>query len=81
MVEVWESRLAGDQSDTTRRFDVVRELAAVRGLKYMDALKVADLPLKELMQRVKAVPVRGGMIDRIEFAAVLGGARMRHHGF
>ena len=74
MVEAWESRLAGDQSDATKRFDAVRKLAAVRGFRYMDASKVADLPLKELMQRIKAVPVSGGMIDRIESAAVLGGA-------
>ncbi len=74
MVDAWEARLAGDQADATKRFDAARELAAVRGFRYLDAPKVAALSLQELMQRVDAVPVTDGMVDRIEAAAILGGA-------
>jgi hypothetical protein len=74
LVEAWEARLAGDQTDALKRFDAARELAAVRGFRYLDAGKVADLPLVEVIDRLKAVPTNTGIPDRLEAAAVLGGA-------
>ncbi len=73
LVEAWEARLAGDQGDAMRRFDAARELAAVRGFRYLDAGRIAELPLKEVISRANAVPVVDGIPDRIEAAAVLGG--------
>ena len=74
MVAAWEARLAGDQTDAVKRFDAARELAAVRGFRYMDAAKVAQLPLEDLIRRVQAVPSKNGIPDRMEADAVLGGA-------
>lgn len=74
MVAAWEAHLAGDQTDAVKRFDAARELAAVRGFRYMDAAKVAQLPLKDVIRRVQAVPSKNGIPDRLEAAAVLGGA-------
>lgn len=74
LVEAWEARLAGDQSDAMKRFDAARELAAVRGFRYLDASRVAELPLAEVINRTNAVPVKDGIPDRLEAAAVLGGA-------
>jgi hypothetical protein len=74
MIEAWEARLAGDQADAAKRFDAARALAAVRGFRYLDADKVAQLPLEEVIRRVQAVPLNAGIPDRIEAAAVLGGA-------
>ena len=74
-IEAWEARLAGDQVDAVKRFDAARELAAVRGFRYLDVGKVADLPLDEIIDRFKAVPITSaGIPDRLEAAAVLGGA-------
>lgn len=74
MVAAWEARLAGDQTDAVKRFDAARELAAVRGFRYMDAATVAQQPLKDVIRRVQAVPSKNGIPDRLEAAAVLGGA-------
>ncbi|AGI69015.1 putative integrase [Octadecabacter antarcticus 307] len=74
LVEAWEARLAGDQTDALKRFDAARELAAVRGFRYMDVGRVADLPIEDFLSRVEAIPINAGIPDRIEAAAVLGGA-------
>jgi len=39
MVEAWEARLAGDTADADQRFAAAKELAAVRGFRYLDAGK------------------------------------------
>ncbi|MEQ3728098.1 MAG: tyrosine-type recombinase/integrase [Tateyamaria sp.] len=75
MIEAWEARLAGDTADADERFAAAKELAAVRGFRYLDAAKVAEQPIQEILARVKAVPLRDGVPDRIEAAAVLGGAQ------
>lgn len=74
-VEGWEARLAGDAADAARRFDAARELAAVRGYRYLQADKVAQLPLDQLVGRIEAVPTYTGIPDRLEAAAVLGGTK------
>jgi integrase len=75
MVEAWEARLAGDTSDAEQRFEAARDLAAARGFRYLPAAKVAALPTEELLARVEAVPERRGQPDKIEAAAILGGAQ------
>ena len=34
-IEAWEARFAGDTGDAERRFEAARELAAVRGYRYL----------------------------------------------
>jgi integrase len=75
MVEAWEARLAGDNTDADRRLDAAKELAAVRGFRYLDAGKVADLPSKDFLERYEAVPLCDGAPNKIEAAAVLGGVQ------
>lgn len=74
MIEAWEARLAGDTSDAERRFEAARELAAIRGFRYLPAADVAKLPTEDLLARVEAVPERKGQPDKREAAAILGGA-------
>lgn len=74
MIEAWEARLAGDTSDAEARFDAARELAAVRGHRYLTASRLAkELPADELLRRIEAIPMRNGKPDKIEAAALLGG--------
>lgn len=73
-VEAWEARMAGDTGDAERRFEAARELAAVRGYRYLSAGQVAALPREELLARVEAIPVRNDKPDKVEAAAILGGA-------
>ncbi|MDP3341503.1 DUF6538 domain-containing protein [Frigidibacter sp.] len=74
MLGAWEARRDGDSSDAEARFEAARDLAQRRGFRYMPAAKVAKLPEEELMRRIQAIPERNGEPDRIEAAAVLGGA-------
>ena len=74
MIEGWEARLAGDSSDAETRFEAARELAAVRGFRYLNASTVAKLPLEEILQRVETVPGTAAKSDLIEASEVLGGA-------
>ena len=73
-IEAWEARMAGDTGDAERRFEAARELAAVRGYRYLPAGQVATLPREELLARVEAIPVRNDKPDKVESAAILGGA-------
>ena len=60
MVEAWEARLAGDNADADKRLEAAKQLAAVRGLRYLDAGKVAAEAIGDILDRVEAVPVRDG---------------------
>lgn len=65
--------MAGDTGDAERRFEAARELAAVRGYRYLSPGQVAALPRDELLARVEAVPVRDDKPDKVEAAAILDG--------
>lgn len=73
-IEAWEAKMAGDTGDAEKRFEAARELAAVRGYRYLSAGQVATLPREELLARVEAVPERRDRPDQKEAAAILGGA-------
>ncbi|WP_368045163.1 integrase [Paracoccus sp. SCSIO 75233] len=75
MVEAWEAKLAGDTQDAEQRFKAAKELAAVRGFRYRPAAKVAELPMEDLRDRMKAVQKRQDGYDAHDAAAVLGGAQ------
>ncbi len=71
----WEARLAGDSADAERRFGAARELAKIRGFRFLPSHRVAALPLGDLLDRVEAVPRKpSGRLDHVEAGAVLGGA-------
>ena len=75
MIEGWEAKLAGDTEDAERRFEAARELAQVRGFRYLIASRVANLPREELLERIEAVPAKDGRPDGLEASALLGGAK------
>ncbi len=72
LVEAWEARMAGDEVDSDSRFEAAKELAAVRGFRYLNAIKVAELPREDLLARVEAAVGRDGEPDLREASAVLG---------
>lgn len=74
MIEAWEARLAGDTDDAEACFDAAKELAAVRGFRYLPSAQLAMLPREELLRRIEAVPLQDGRPDKVEAAALLGGA-------
>ena len=74
MVEGWEAKLAGDTTDAEARFQAARDLAAVRGFRYLNAASVAKLPRAELLERIEAVRLSPKGPDFREAGAILGGA-------
>lgn len=72
MIEAWEARLAGDTADAEARYAAAQELARVRGVRYLDAGRVARLPLESLIERAEAVAAPAGQPDKAEVAAIMG---------
>ena len=72
MIEAWEARLGGDGADAERRFEAAQRLAQARGYRFLDASRVAVLPMAELLDRIEAVP-EAGPVRAEEAAALLGG--------
>jgi hypothetical protein len=75
IIEAWEAKLDGADDEGEGRMRAARELAAKRGFRFMAAREVANLPLNQILDRVEAVVTPKGKVDRIEAAAILGGAR------
>lgn len=72
MIEAWEARLAGNSDDAEARYEAARDLARVRGFRYLDAGAVAKLPTDQVIERVEAIPAPAHQPDKIEAAALLG---------
>ncbi|RMC33712.1 integrase [Paracoccus alkanivorans] len=73
MIEGWEAKLAGDTLDAEQRFQAAKDLADVRGFRYLPISKVAELPVEELLRRIEAI--RGdktGEPDMREAASLMG---------
>lgn len=75
MVEAWEARLAGDSHDAEERFAAVKELAAIRGHRYLDVGRIKELPVESIVERVEAIPAPAGVPDKKEASALLGTAQ------
>lgn len=70
----WEAKLAGDTSDAETKYQAARDLAQARGFRFLPVHRVAELPLDDLVTRMEAVRRADGTSDKIEAAAILGGA-------
>lgn len=72
-VNSWEALLAGETEDAEKRFAAAQNLARLRGLWYLPAVRVAELPREELLKRIELSKGRDGRADHREAAAILGG--------
>lgn len=72
-IAAWEAKLAGNTSDAEMRFAAARELADLRGFRYLPAKRVSELPYDDLMKRLDtALGSETNKIDRREAEAILG---------
>ena len=69
LVAGWEAQLAGHSSDAVERFEAARGIADSHGVNYLPISKVQDLPVAELVARVKLLENRD---DAGTAQAVLG---------
>jgi integrase len=76
LIEGWEARLAGRSDEAEERFAAAQDLAAARGVRFLSARAVAELPIGQVLERVEAVAPAAApdQPDRVEAAALLGGA-------
>ncbi|WP_299564082.1 DUF6538 domain-containing protein [uncultured Sulfitobacter sp.] len=70
ILEGWEARLAGDTSDAEKRFEAAKNLAAVRGFRYLPVERVAELPRMDFVERMEAVVGKDGEPGLREAAAL-----------
>ena len=76
LIEGWEARLAGRSDEAEERFAAAQDLADARGVRFLSARAVAELPIGQVLERVEAVAPAAApdQPDKIEAAALLGGA-------
>lgn len=72
LIESWEARMRGQNKTADRLFDAARELAAVRGFRYLDADSVAALGNVEKLERINAVDAPSGVPNAQDVAALMG---------
>ncbi|MER8775770.1 tyrosine-type recombinase/integrase [Mesorhizobium sp. M0977] len=70
----WQAKLDGNTEDAEKAFEAAQRLAKARGYSWLTAHQVAKLPREELLERVEAVTKVNGAPDKLEAAALLGGA-------
>ncbi|WP_190305775.1 tyrosine-type recombinase/integrase [Roseicitreum antarcticum] len=73
MLEAWEAKMHGDTGDAEAQFEAARNLAGIRGFRYLPAAAVAKLPREEFLDRLSRVARKDGSIDMREANALLGG--------
>lgn len=71
-LEFWEARLAGDDVEAERRHASAQAMARMRGVRYLHAAQVAQLPRREVLERIEAITVNNGEADKTIAAALLG---------
>lgn len=72
MIEAWEAKLDGHDTEGEARMKAARNLAQRRGYRYLDAPEVARLPLEEILKRIESVVDKRGRLDMKEAEAALG---------
>ncbi|TJZ88258.1 hypothetical protein FA743_20165 [Paracoccus gahaiensis] len=71
MIEAWEAKLKGDTGGAEARFAAARELAHIRGVRYLSADAVARLPIEDVLDRTEAV-MRASKRGKIDHPPVSG---------
>lgn len=78
MIEGWEAALRLDANGARIRYEAAKEVADRRGFSYMAAPAIANLPLDDILSRVKAIPRnKDGSPNQRIGDAVLGGVEER----
>jgi integrase len=72
LIDAWEAKLDGNESEGDERMAAAMNLAKRRGYRYMDVAQVAKLPIEELLKRVESVVDKRSRLDMKEADAVLG---------
>ena len=61
----WEALLAGKQQDAEKHYENLRSIAELRGVTYLPAKKVSELPIDEILNRVEASGNSMATIDAV----------------
>ena len=72
MIEGWEARLAGNDTDAEKRFVAAKNIAQRLGFNYLPMADVVILPTEQFLQRVEAAGGRTNDKALVEAGAILG---------
>lgn len=74
MIDAWEAKLKGETGTAADLFAAARDLAHLRGYRYLPASAIARLPISEILDRTEAAMQSGkpGQPDDLETRALLG---------
>ncbi len=72
LIKAWEAQLAGRSEDGAARLEAARAVAASRGLSYKPIQDIEDLPLEDLLARVKLLHARDGSVQIAAAPGILG---------
>lgn len=74
MIGAWEAMLAGSSQIGLARYEAARNLAHARGITFLPAKRVAELPIDDILNRVEASIGPKGRLDPVKASAFLGTA-------
>lgn len=77
MLDAWEAKLDGANSEGAARLAAAKKLAGRRGRTYYPAAQASTLPYEDWLQRVEGVLTPSGKIDMGEAEALLGGVPVK----
>lgn len=69
----WQAKVDGNTEDAEKAFEAAQRLARSRGYNWLNAVAVAALPRRELLDRVAEVQKADGKGVQTEVAGLLGG--------
>lgn len=72
LIEAWEAKLAGESMEGDERLNAARALAQKRGFRFMPIKEVANLPIKEVLQRLDQIKDQPTRADLPVIEAMLG---------
>ncbi len=55
MVQAWEAKLAGSSNQADERYEAARELADIRGFRYMDVNAAPQLATEKFLDRITSI--------------------------
>ena len=72
----WKAKLAGKHAAANEHFAAVKDLAELKGYRYLPAQNVSRLPIEDILRRVEAIATRNGEPDIEQANALLGGIQV-----
>lgn len=71
-MHLWDTMMAGQAESALERYDAAKALTRALGFRYMPSIRVAQLPVADIVERLDAASDRKGKLNVIKANALLG---------